>query len=213
MNETIHIAIIEDNRTFTGSLLRMIQFSDGLNCAASFDSAEECLDRFEDEALHADVILLDLHLPGRNGLTLVPFLQNKTPEADILVLTQDDNYLTTLEAIKLGVSGYILKDAAITDIRDAIFEVHAGACIIDAQLSRVVLQALSAPDFPLPNPLNAGEKEVLELLAMGYLKKEVAERMHLSTRSVSKKTERIYKKLQVSNIAAAVATAIRRGMI
>ncbi|MDZ8117036.1 response regulator transcription factor [Pontiella agarivorans] len=214
MSTTIQILIIEDNPAFAESLMTMIEISHNMSCSAVYGSAEKCMTALTSTAPPvADLVLLDLHLPGKNGLTLVPMLRKFLPDADILVLTQDDDYLTTLEAIRLGVAGYILKDSSITEIRDAIQDIHDGAGIIDPQLSRMIFNALSSDKLPVKNPLNSGELEVLELLAMGYIKKEIAERLNLSYRSVSKKTERIYKKMQVPNVAAAVAAAIRKGLI
>lgn len=214
MNEPIQIAIVEDNHAFAKSLRKMMEISGNLSCSACFSNAEDCVSALKSEAsLEADVILLDLHLPGKNGLTLVPILRQTLPEADIIVLTQNDNYLTTLEAIRLGVSGYILKDSSIAEIRNAIADVHAGASVIDPQLSRIVLNALSSDESPENNVLSTREKQVLELMAMGYVKKEVADKLDLSYRTVAQYTENIYKKLQVPNVAAAVATAIRKGLI
>lgn len=214
MNTLIKTVIVEDNPAFAGTLATMIDISDQLSATAVYGSAEKCLAALDGgQKPEADVILLDLHLPGKNGLTLVPVFQHHLPDANIIVLTQNDDYLTTLEAIKLGVSGYILKDASIREIRQAILEVNNGASIIDPQLSRVVLNALSSENYTQSNPLSVREKSVLELLAMGYVKKEVAERLDLSYRTIAQSTERIYKKLQVPNVAAAVATAIRKGLI
>lgn len=214
MNGTIRILIVEDNQVFAESLTTMIEIAHNMTLTATYGSAEKCMAAINSESPpESDLILLDLHLPGKNGITLIPTLRKTLPDADILILTQDDDHLTTLEAIRLGVAGYILKDSSITEIRDAIQDVHDGASIIDPQLSRLVLNALSSNKFTLPNPLNAGEQSVLDLLAMGYIKKEIADRLNMSYRSVSKKTERIYKKLQVPNVAAAVATAIRKGLI
>ena len=161
-----------------------------------------------------DIILLDLHLPGKSGLQLIPILRKEMPDTDILVLTQNDDYYTTIEAIRLGVAGYLLKDSPVASIREAIIEINQGSSIIDPQLSRIVLKALSGnPDLSDEQLLTSREQQVLELLAMGYVKKEVADQMEVSYRTIAQYTESIYKKLQVANVAAAVAAAIRKGLI
>ena len=214
MNSAINIVIIEDNKAFAASLKKMIELSEHMDCEQIYGSAETCLDAINDKTFpEANIILLDLNLPSKNGLTLVPLLRQNLPETDIIILTSNDSYLTTVEAIRLGVSGYILKDSSISEIRSAIEEVHQGGSVIDPQLSRLVLNALSSENFNEENPLSKRECEVLELLAMGFVKKEVAHRMDISYRTVAQYTESIYKKLQVPNIAAAVATAIRKGLI
>lgn len=214
MTPPIRIIVIEDNKRFVESLKEIVEMGTGMAWLAHFASSEACLAAFNQAQVpEMDVVLLDLHLPGKNGLSLVPTLKELAPKANILVLTQNDDYHTTLEAIRLGVSGYILKDAGIADIRNAIREVHEGGSVIDPQLSRLVLNALTSDDSTIDNPLSHRERQVLELLAMGYVKKEVATQLNLSYRAVALYTENVYKKLQVPNIAAAVATAYRRNLI
>lgn len=214
MSNPIRVIIVEDNKRFAESLKKIVEMEEGMAWVARFASSEACIAAFNSkQAPEADVVLLDLHLPGMNGLSLVPILKKFAPEANILVITQNDDYLTTLEAIKLGISGYILKDAGIADIRNAIRDVYEGGSVIDPQLSRLVLTALTSDDSTIDNPLSQRERQVLELMAMGYLKKEVADHLDLSYRAVALYTENLYKKLQVPNIAAAVATAYRRNLI
>ncbi|MCP5537354.1 MAG: response regulator transcription factor [Akkermansiaceae bacterium] len=215
MTQTIRVLIIEDNRPYAKSLQRMLEVSEQMECTAIYTSAEDYLDKLANNtAADGDVILLDLNLPGKSGLELVPVLRKEMPRSDILVLTQNDDYHTTIEAIRLGVSGYLLKDASIASIREAIVEVHEGCSLIDPQLSRIVLKALSGnTDLDEENLLTSREQQVLEFLAMGYVKKEVADRMEVSYRTISQYTESIYKKLRVANVAAAVAAAIRKGLI
>lgn len=198
---------------FTESLKEMIELSGRLEFSASFYSAEQCLDTLKNEQPKADVVLLDLHLPGKNGMTLIPDLRRLLPQANIIVLTSNNDYQTTVEAIRLGVSGYILKNASIGEIRSAIYDVYEGASIIDPQLSRLVLNALGTSVDGNSGTLTGRERQVLELMAMGCVKKEVADRLGISYSTVAQYTENIYKKLQVPNVAAAVAAAIRKGLI
>ena len=215
MSETIKILIIEDNPQYTQSLQTMISVSEQMEFAASYNSAESFLESLsKNTAEVVDIVLLDLNLPGKSGIQLIPIIRKEMPEANILVLTQNNNYHTTIEAIRLGVAGYLLKDSPIASIRESIRELHQGHSIIDPQLSKIVLKTLSGnTDLDDENILTKRELQVLELLAMGYVKKEVADRMDVSYRTVSQYTENIYKKLQVPNVAAAVAAAIRKGMI
>ena len=215
MSETIKILIIEDNPQYTQSLQTMISVSEQMEFIASYDSGEAYLESLsENSAEVVDIVLLDLNLPGKSGLQLIPIIRKEMPKVNILVLTQNNNYHTTIEAIRLGVAGYLLKDSPIASIRESIRELHQGHSIIDPQLSKIVLKTLSGnTDLDDENILTKRELQVLELLAMGYVKKEVADRMDVSYRTVSQYTENIYKKLQVANVAAAVAAAIRKGMI
>ena len=214
MSNPIRIIIVEDNKAFAASLNKMLRISDNMSCLATYHSVEACIKALNEGSMpESDILLLDLHLPGENGLKLVPFLRESMPEMDIIVLTQNDDYLTTLEAIKLGVSGYILKSSSISDIRTAIWEVNEGGSVIDPQLSRLVLSSLSSEKHNGQSILSSRERQVLELLALGYVKKEVADKLDISYRTVAQYTESIYKKLQVPNVTAAVAAAIRKGLI
>lgn len=211
----IKISLVEDNANFSASLKDLIKTSEQMVFHAHYDCAEACLESLQKGGLdETDVLLLDLNLPGRGGLSLVPVLQNRLPEMRILVLTQDSDYHTALEAIRLGVSGYLLKDARVADIRRGIMETMDGGCLIDPQLSKLILHALDREhDSDDDESLSKREEEVLKLMSMGYVKKEVAAQLGLSERTVAYYTERIYKKLQVPNITAAVASAIRKGLI
>jgi len=215
MKKPVSILIIEDNRRYTESLKRMIQLTDGMTLAADYHDGEQFRKELNEEVRReTEVIILDLNLPGDSGLELLPMIREEIPQGQILVLTQKSDHQSTLEAIRLGASGYLLKKSSIAIIREAIFEVHGGGCLIDPKLSKAMLKAMDHPSLAAKEKmLTEREEQVLELLAQGLVKKEVAEQMAVSYSSVAQYTEAIYKKLQVSNVAAAVATAIRKGLI
>ncbi len=210
----IKIIVIEDNRAYAQSLRETIEAAPDMRWQANFRRGEDFVQALQnDPNLHPDIILLDLHLPGKDGLAFIPVIKPLIPNAEIIVLTQDDNYLKTLEAIRLGVAGYILKNVSINEIWQAIRDVHEGGNIIDPRLSRLVLQVLTSSQAPVDNLLSEREQQVLQQLSMGYLKKEIAVNLGLSLHTINGYTENLYKKLQVTNVAAAVATALRKGLI
>ena len=215
MQKVIRVLTIEDNTAYRQSLQDTIEAAPDMLLAASFGRGEDAVDALKEDcgALRPRVILLDLHLPGRDGISFIPVIKQLAPGAEIIVLTQDDNYLRTLEAIRLGVAGYLLKTVSINDIWSAIREVDQGGNVIDPRLSRLVLKVLTSGEAPEENPLSERERQVLEQLAMGYAKKEIADNLQLSFHTVNRYSKNLYKKLQVSNVAAAVATAIRKGLI
>lgn len=216
MNEKVRILIVEDNAAYAKSLREIIGVSEGMECIDRHATAGACRRAFEQETPpDADIILLDLKLPDGDGLSLVPLLRERAPDSNIVVLTSNDDYRTVLEAIKLGVVGYVLKDTPVAELRRIIREVHEGGSVIDPQLSRFVLKAFQGADKEglEISPLSDRERQVLELMAQGYVKKEVAEKLEISYSAVALYTSNIYEKLQVPNVAAAVATAIRKGLI
>ncbi|PXA05468.1 DNA-binding response regulator [Coraliomargarita sinensis] len=215
MQQVIRVLTIEDNTAYRQSLQDTIEAAPDMVLAGSFGRGEDAVEALKEDcsSLRPRVILLDLHLPGRDGISFIPVIKQLVPHAEIIVLTQDDNYLKTLEAIRLGVSGYLLKTVSINEIWNAIREVEQGGNVIDPRLSRLVLNVLTSGEAPDDNPLSERERQVLEQLAMGYAKKEIADNLQLSFHTVNRYSENLYKKLQVSNVAAAVATAIRKGLI
>lgn len=214
MSRKIQITIVEDNAAYARSLQEIIVASDDMECIGTHATAGMCRLAFNtNPPPPADIILLDLKLPDHGGLSLVPLLRERVPDAGIVVLTQNDDYRSVLEAIQLGVVGYILKDTPVADLRRVIREVHDGGSVIDPQLSRFVLKAFRGGAGPDTSPLSQREQQVLELMAMGYVKKEVAEELGISYGAVALYTSNIYEKLQVPNVTAAVAAAIRKGLI
>ncbi|MEM7792023.1 MAG: response regulator transcription factor [Verrucomicrobiota bacterium] len=214
MPKTIEILAIEDNRAYASSLAETIEAAPDMMLIGMFSRGEDSVEAFkENSSLSPSIILLDIHLPGRDGISFIPVFRHLRPEAQIIILTQDDNYLKTLEAIRLGVAGYILKKVSIHEIWNAIREVAEGGNCIDPRLSRLVLNVLTSKETTVDSPLSKREQQVLEQLAMGYLKKEIANNLNLSLHTVNRYSENLYKKLQVTNVAAAVATAIRKGLI
>ena len=212
--KNISLMVVEDNRTYRESLLHIIELSEGLECIGDFNAAEPCLKSLQANPAHSpDLLLLDLNLPGDNGLTMLPLFRQIAPKTEVVILTQDDDYHSVLEALQLGANGYLLKGATVAEIRTIIREVSEGATYIDPQLSRFVMDALCRSGDTFESPLSIRESEVLTLLSQGYSKKEVAEKMGLSYHTVVSYVRTIFDKLESPNLAAAVAKAVRQKLI
>lgn len=211
MKDLIRILIIEDNQNYLNSLKQAMTLLEGVEYSDGYGSFEA----FRDAAPKApDIILLDINLPGQSGLDALPEIKQMMPNTDVIMLTQNDDYPNVLTAIQRGAAGYIIKGGSIKDIHQAILDVADGASVIDPRLSRIVLTTLAgtSPDTK-ENPLSAREVEVISAMADGLTKKEVAETLGLSYHTIDLYTRNIYEKLKSPNIAAAVATAIRKGLI
>ncbi|RKX45211.1 MAG: DNA-binding response regulator [Verrucomicrobia bacterium] len=211
----ITFSIIEDNKIYRTSLIETLTLVEDIEHLSTFGNAEAGLKAFKaNAAAHPGILLLDINLPGQSGITLLPEIHAALPNTDIIVLTQNDDHRTALNAISLGATGYLVKGESIVAIRNAMREVRKGATVIDASLSRLVINALALPDTPdMENPLTPQEQKVLSLLAQGFAKKEVAAKINLSLHAIDFHTRNIYKKLRAPNIAAAIATAIRQKLI
>ena len=210
----ITLAIVEDNASFRKSLLKIIKLADDMTCLGSFPSAEPYLKALKASMLERpDILLLDLNLPGEYGLKMLPLLKETSPETDVIILTQDSDFRTALEALHLDASGYLIKGASVEEIRKVIRAIAEGGTYIDAQLSRVVLSVLCGHDVADKNPLSPREIQILKLLAQGFAQKEVATQLELSYHTVCFHIRGVFKKLDVPNLTAAVAKATRQGLI
>ena len=159
-------------------------------------------------------ILLDINLHGLSGLDALTEIKQAHPSSEVIILTQNDDYINVLTAIQRGASGYIIKGGSVSEIHQAIIDVSNGAAVIYPRLSRIVLTTLAGTrSEQTENSLSPREAEVLSALADGLTKKEVAHNLNLSYHTIDLYTRNIYEKLKAPNIAAAIATAVLKGLI
>jgi DNA-binding NarL/FixJ family response regulator len=208
------VSIVEDNLTYRESLLKIVQYTNSLQCLHAFNSGEACLKQLEaDPTSHPDILLLDLNLPGKSGIKILPHIKQLSPTTDVIVLTQNSDFLVAIHALKNGASGYLLKGANVQEIRKTIQDVVNGATYIDTKLSRLVMKGLCDSHVPSHHTLTKREVEVLELLALGNGKKEVAQLMGLSYHTIVSYVRAIFEKLESPNVASAIAKAVRQNII
>ena len=211
MTTPIKTIIIEDNANYLNSLQDALEVLDGVEFAGSSETVEAFR---EIETASPDCILLDINLPGLSGLDALTEIKKLHPKSEVIMLTQNDDYINVLTAIQRGAAGYIIKGGSINEIHQAIIDVTNGASVIDPRLSRIVLTTLAGTKTNEDDiSLSAREAEVLSALADGLTKKEVANNLNLSYHTIDLYTRNIYEKLKTPNIAAAIATAVRKGLI
>jgi len=204
---SISVAIVEDDVAAREILAGWIRNTDGFRCAGEFDDAETALAKLPNEK--PSVVLFDINLPGMSGIECVRKLKPRLPETQFVMVTvyEDANHI--FNALSAGASGYLLKQTRRNELIDALKDVHAGGSPMSSQIARKVVQ-----NFYRNETQNAGgetvelsprEREVLELLARGYLYKEIAEMLKISVLTVNTYIRRIYEKLHVRSRAQAVA--------
>jgi two-component system, NarL family, response regulator NreC len=160
-----------------------------------------------------DVALMDISMPLLNGLDAARELKKTAPKTKVIVLTkhEEDQYVT--EALRAGVSGYVLKSQVATDLVHAIHEVCRGSIYLSPGISRAVVGAyLSKTDVPA-DPLSARERQVLQLVGEGKSTKQIAEQLGLSVKTAESHRARLMRKLDVHETASLVRYAIRHGLI
>jgi DNA-binding NarL/FixJ family response regulator len=162
---------------------------------------------------HPDIVILDLTMPALNGLDAAREIVRSAdrPRAILLTVHAEDPYV--LAALRAGISGYVLKTQAASDLVQAIHEVARGAVYLSPGVSRVVVDAYRAKSELPPDPLTPREREVLQLVAEGKTTKEAASVMGVSVKTAESHRMRLMSKLDIHETAGLVRYAIRQGMI
>lgn len=205
----IRILVVDDHPVVREGLVALLEDEPDFQVAGSVGSAEEALTL--GAQLRPDVILLDLELPGMDGVDAIPQLAASTPEARILVLTAYDTDERVLGAVKAGARGYLLKGASGREIAQAIRAVHAGESYLASRVAAKVLTQVRAPRRS--TSLSARERSVLRLVADGLSSKQIARRLSITERTVKFHISSIMNKLGADNRAQAVAKAAERGLL
>ena len=204
----ISIWLIEDNHTFRNTVARVLNTSEGMECSQRFSNAEDALDALAGGAV-PEVILLDVELPGQNGITAVSAIKSVAPSTRVVMLTAFDDHEKIFKALCAGASGYLLKTAPIERIVEGIQEAVRGGAPFTPQVAQKVLKMFSKLDHPHPDyGLTEREKKILELMAKGLIKKEIADQLDLSYHTVDTHLRNIYTKLHVHTRSGAVAKAL-----
>ena len=216
MKRMIRVMLIEDHPEYREVLAVALEKAPDINLTGQFGAAERALRSLQDHHKHnePDIILLDLNLPGMNGLDAIPLLTSASPNARIIILTQSDKEAEVLKAISLGAAGYLLKSSTVGQILDGIRAVRDGGAPLDAGVARFILNTLrtNLPKGKVEEVLSARETEILTLLAEGLQKKEIADRLKISGSTVVTHVSHIYQKLNVVNAASAINKAHRLGL-
>ena len=206
----INVWLVEDNHSFRKTIARVLSAVEDMQCTRDFANSEEALEELAAGGV-PDVILLDVELPGMNGLDAVLRIKSMCPATRIVMLTVFDDHDKIFKAVCSGASGYLLKTSPVEKILESVREAFAGGAPMTPRVARSVLDMFQhlRPPQQQGYGLTAREQEVLELMAQGLLKKEIADRLTLSYHTVDTHLRNIYAKLHVNTRTAAVAKALR----
>lgn len=204
----ITICLVEDNRGTRESLIAVLEQKPSVRCLAAYATGEAALAGVPKE--NPDVALVDINLPGINGIELVARLRQILPELQILILTSYEESTLIFNALRAGASGYLLKKAIPTELVPAIEAVHTGGAPMSSQVARKVvgyfrrLETPAAGTRPDMQKLTAREQEILSLLAQGYLTKEISDRLGIAFHTTRTHLRNIYEKLHVQSRTGAI---------
>jgi len=211
--DKIDVWLVEDNNDFRSSIAELINGTDSMKCERAFASCEDaiaCLQR--DEV--PEVVLMDIGLPGMNGVEGVKRVKALSPSTDIIMLTVYDDDENVFRAICAGASGYLLKNAPAESILTAIDELLSGGAPMNGGIARRVLEMFAKTSLPKSEyGLTPREKEILQLLVDGFTMREIADKLFVSYHTIDTHQKNIYVKLHVHSRSGAVAKALKENLL
>lgn len=209
----LSVWLVEDDRRYRTTMIAALDGASQMACDRAFEDAEALLDALQaPSSSPPSVLLLDIHLPGRSGVDVLPLVRETAPDTAVVMLTIADNEDLIFEAFQSGANGYLLKSAPFEDILEAIRQADAGGTLMPPGVAEHVL-AYFRETPPDPYGLTPRERQVLELMATGRSQKEIAAQLHVSPHTVNSHVQHLYAKLQVHSGIEAVAKAVREQLI
>ncbi len=213
--KVINVAIVEDNKTIREGLSALINGTEGFKCVGSYSNCESFLKDLE--STNIDVVLMDIGLPGMNGIEGVKRAKQINPDVSILMLTIYEESEIVYDALCAGAYGYLVKKTPPLRLIDAIMEVYEGGSPMSSRIARQVISSFqnskNGSHVDSQYNLSNREREVLNHLADGSNYQEIANELFISVDTVRHHIRNIYKKLQVHSQSEAVAKAIRKKLI
>jgi len=208
--------LVEDSPEYRDVVEIALKKDPKLELTGKFGAAEIALRSLQDLSIGTtpDIVLLDLSLPGMSGLDAIPWFIKYAPQMKIIILSQSNKRDDILDAIQKGATGYLLKSATISQIKDGIRSVMAGDNPLDAGVAKHIIENLKTPPAKNSTPPALSEREfqVLAMIAEGLVKKEIGDLLHISYGTVATHIRHIYEKLNVQNAPSAIHKAHRIGL-
>ena len=208
----IRVLLVDDHQVVREGLRRMLELEEDIAVAGEAASVQEALTAME--AHTPDVVLLDIRMPGVDGLEATRRLTQAYPSCQVLILTMHTQYLA--EAIQAGAAGYLLKDVKREELCQAIRAVHEGRSPLDLALSRELFAefaTLARETSALKSSLSPREQALMRLIASGASTREMAAQLFISEATVKRGVQQLLERLNVHNRSEAVSEAHKRGLL
>jgi len=209
-DEVIKVALVEDALGIRETLAELLEVSEGFSFCGSFADGESALEQIP--KLNADIVLVDINLPGISGIDVIMTLHAECPGLQFLVLTVYEDSDRIFRALAAGAGGYLLKREAPSKLLESITDIKHGGAPMSASIARQVVQSfhkMGTVKEPSEN-LSSREEEILKMLVEGDLYKEIADKLGIHLETVKTYIKRIYAKLHVRSRTEAVVKRLRR---
>jgi DNA-binding NarL/FixJ family response regulator len=209
---SIRVLIVDDHAVVRAGLRLLLDAEDDIETVGEAGDAREAI--FEARSTKPDVVLMDVVLGGKSGIEVTPELLHEEPETRVLVLSMQDDPRYVREAFAAGAHGYVLKEAADTELVTAVREVARGGRYVHPTLgARMAAADAAAADAAEHDPLSDREREVLRLLALGHTNQEIAQMLYISVRTAETHRAHIMQKLRLETRAELVRYALAQGLL
>ena len=204
-----HVLVVEDQRVLREALVLLLEDSDDVVVSGTASSAEEALRKINNDL---DLVILDISLPGRDGIWLTREIKKRRPNLPVLVLTMHDQSDFVLQALESGVDGYLTKSAGQQEILKAIDSLVGKGSYLQARIAPLVVDALRRRERSRRIRFSDREREIAHCLVNGLSNPEIARKIRLSVSTVKSDLRSLYSKLEVSTRTEAVAVAVQKGL-
>jgi two-component system NarL family response regulator len=205
MNTPIRILLADDHPSLRTGLASILNAQPDISVVAEADSGPDAI--AATKSAKPDVIIMDLRMPGGDGIDAIKELVKRDPDVKVLVLTTFDNEEDVFSALEAGARGYILKDTTREEIIEAVRQVHAGNRFLPPAIAARLADRMIRPG------LTPRELDVLRLVSRGRTNKEIAAAMFISDETVKSHMKGLFNKLGVHDRAEAIAVALQRGLL
>ena len=209
---SIRVLIVDDHAVVRAGLRLLLDAEDDIETVGEAGDAREAI--FEARSTKPDVVLMDVVLGDKSGIDVTPEVIHEQPQARVLVLSMQDDPRYVREAFAAGAHGYVLKEAADTELVRAVREVARGGSYVHPALgARMAAADAAAADAAEQDPLSDREREVLRLLALGHTNQEIAQMLFISVRTAETHRAHIMQKLRLETRAELVRYALAQGLL
>jgi len=204
---SITLAIVEDLDEVRDGLKNFISLSSDFKILDTFKTGEEAI--YDLPKLKPDIVIMDINLPGMNGIECIRQVKGKSPKTQFMMFTVYENDEKVFEALKAGASGYLLKNTGLVQLIESLKELYNGGSPMSANIARKLVTLFRSEQKETANLelLSSRENEILQLLAKGLLYKEIADQLSISVSTVRQHIHHIYEKLHVQNRTEAINKA------